>query len=53
MISQVDAAAVAEALGYGNPKSIGNRWGALKKKYGIQVDMSYPPRGSVSAQIQF
>ncbi|KAF3386259.1 hypothetical protein F1880_001276 [Penicillium rolfsii] len=43
---KVDSAAVAEAFGYSNPKSIGNRWGVLKKKYGIQVEMSYPKAAS-------
>ncbi|KAJ5892228.1 uncharacterized protein N7473_008456 [Penicillium subrubescens] len=42
---KIDAAAVAEALGYTNPKSLGNRWSAMKKKYeDIRVEMSYPPR---------
>jgi hypothetical protein len=50
---QIDAAAVAEALGYTNPKSLGNRWSAMKKKYeDIRVEMSYPPRVGVSAQMQ-
>jgi hypothetical protein len=53
IIFQIDAAAVAEALGYTNPKSLGNRWSAMKKKYeDIRVEMSYPPRAGVSAQIQ-
>lgn len=53
IIFQIDAAAVAEALGYTNPKSLGNRWSAMKKKYeDIRVEMAYPPRSGVSAQTQ-
>ncbi|CEJ56679.1 hypothetical protein PMG11_02879 [Penicillium brasilianum] len=38
---KVDMGAVAEALGYGNVKSAGNRFSALKKKYNLRVELSY------------
>jgi hypothetical protein len=45
MVFQVDAVAVAEALGYGNPKSLGNRWSAMKKKYDLRVELSFTRPG--------
>ncbi|KAJ5167695.1 uncharacterized protein N7482_003289 [Penicillium canariense] len=39
---KIDMGAVAEALGYGNVKSAGNRFGSLKRKYSIPVDVFYP-----------
>lgn len=47
IVFQVDMGAVAEALGYGNVKSAGNRFSALKKKYNLRVELSYH-RGDVS-----
>jgi hypothetical protein len=44
--------AVAEALGYGNVKSAGNRFSALKKKYSLRVELFYP-RGDVSIKSQY
>ncbi|KAJ5390890.1 uncharacterized protein N7496_001958 [Penicillium cataractarum] len=38
---KVDMGAVAEALGYGNVKSAGNRFSSLKKKYNLRVELSY------------
>ena len=39
--------AVAEALGYTNAKSAGNRFSAIKKRYPIHVEVAYP-RADVS-----
>ncbi|EPS29600.1 hypothetical protein PDE_04550 [Penicillium oxalicum 114-2] len=36
---KVDACAVAEALGYSNAKSAGNRFCALRKKYNLRDEM--------------
>ncbi|KAJ5440133.1 uncharacterized protein N7458_011131 [Penicillium daleae] len=38
---KVDMGAVADALGYGNVKSAGNRFSALKKKYDIRIETTY------------
>lgn len=43
MSAQVDMSAVAQTMGYANPKSAGNRWAALKKKHGIDLDAFYAP----------
>lgn len=40
--------AVAQNMGYANPKSAGNRWAALKKKYSIDLDAFYAPNVSIS-----
>lgn len=49
MTFQVDMGAVADALGYGNVKSAGNRFSALKKKYDIRIETTYA-RSDVSTE---
>jgi hypothetical protein len=49
MTFQVDMGAVADALGYGNVKSAGNRFSALKKKYDIRIETTYA-RSDVSTK---
>ncbi|KAF7719010.1 Uncharacterized protein PECH_000190 [Penicillium ucsense] len=39
---KVDAGAVAKALGYSNAKSAGNRFSAMRKKYNLHIEFSYP-----------
>ncbi|OQE28730.1 hypothetical protein PENSTE_c003G07010 [Penicillium steckii] len=40
---KVDMLAVASAAGYNNPHSAGNRFKALAKKHGFQVECFYKP----------
>ncbi|KAJ5115303.1 hypothetical protein NUU61_001062 [Penicillium alfredii] len=47
---KVDLIELAEALGYSNVKSAGNRWGAMKKKYNLQLDGTTVPSLTTTSQ---